>query len=328
MSLTIVKAGVLDTVQDYGRAGYAKWGINNNGAMDQFAMSAANALTGNEIRTAVIEMHFPAPTILFSAETLISLTGGDFAASINGHAVPMWKSIEVPAGSVLTFSRKQKGMRCYLSVHGGLDLPEWLGSASTNLKARMGGLNGSVIKKGDQISVRRGSVSSHIGKELRVFPWTVNTREIYNDQQPVMITRGNEWEWLDEQSRSVLLTASLSIDSSSDRMASFLIHPKLKLENRKQLLSSAVTLGTIQALPSGKLCVLMADHQTTGGYPRIGHVITAHMPKLAQLSPGETFLFQETSVEESEKMLFSLQGSIHTMANFVKEKLLQHYAID
>src|SRR5688500_7585274 len=135
MSVKIVKAGILDTVQDSGRIGYARWGINPNGAMDPFAMAVSNALVGNETNLAVFELHFPAAEFLFQHRALISLTGADFSPTLNGHPIPLWRTIEVGAASVLKFTRKQKGMRCYLSIHGGLDIPNWLGSLSTNLKA-------------------------------------------------------------------------------------------------------------------------------------------------------------------------------------------------
>lgn len=325
--IRILKAGILDTFQDNGRFGFARWGVNSNGAMDQFASGVSNALVGNALETAVLEIHFPAPEILFLSDSLISLAGADFSPLINGSRVPVWKSIHVPAGAVLTFSKKVKGMRCYLSVQSGFDLPAWLGSASTNLKSKTGGFSGRALKKGDEITFRQRKPASDPRTDVMTFPWSVNHSFIYSDE-PVKITPGNEWNWLDATSARLMVTTKMSIESSSDRMASFLRHDPISFVRHDQLLSSAVTFGTIQALPSGKLCVLMADHQTTGGYPRVAHIISAHLPKFSQSGPGEMFTFSRTTVEEAEKMLLSLQDLLLSLKKSLHEKLVGHYGVN
>jgi antagonist of KipI len=325
--MRIIKAGIFDTFQDKGRLGFAKWGINTNGAMDKFAMTAANALAGNEPDTPVLEMHFPAPEILFKENALISVTGADFNLVINGVSVPVWKSMEVAAGSILKFIRRQNGMRCYLSVHGGFEIGAWLGSASTNLKARSGGFEGRRLKKDDEFQIICGRFSSAIASTNTVFPWTVNTTQVYNEREKVKVIPGNEWDCLTSQSRENFFALPLAIDPSSDRMASFLVHDNLAFDRNEQLLSSAVTFGTVQALPSGKLCVLMADHQTTGGYPRVACIVSAHLPRFAQIAPNEKFAFERTSVEEAEKMLLSLEMSSIAMKNALHENLQQYYGI-
>lgn len=324
--IKIIKAGILDTVQDDGRFGFAKWGINSNGAMDHFARAVGNALIGNAPGTAVIEMHFPAPQILFSSNAIISITGADFSPEVNGLPVPGGKAINLPAGSLLTFTRRKKGMRCYLSVHGGFAVPSWLGSASTNLKSKTGGLSGEGLKTAEEIAFGHQTFKG-INREVVVFPWSVNRSLVYDDR-PVCFLPGREWSALATSSATRITTTPFSIESSSDRMASFLKHDPIHFSNNDQLLSAAVTFGTMQALPSGKLCVLMADHQTTGGYPRVGHIITAHLPKFSQLSPGETFSFEETTAEEAEKMLLSLQSWIVTLSKNVHQKLSDHYGLN
>lgn len=324
--IKIIKAGIFDTFQDHGRVGFAKWGINTNGAMDPFAFRVANALVGNTLNNAVLEMHFPAPQILFSADAIISITGADFSPEINGRAVPSWKTIQVPAGGLLTFTKKAKGMRCYLSVHGGFDIPGWLGSFSTNVKSKVGGYQGRPLKRGDEIALGN-PIFTVVADALEVLPHSVNRSLLYDDQ-PVRIIQGHEWSWLDQSSSVRIMSTQFSIDPTSDRMASFLKHDPIHFVRQDQLLSSAVTVGTIQALPSGKLCVLMADHQTTGGYPRVGHIISAHLPKFSQLSPGEKFTFALCTVEEAEKMLFSLQSSVSALSKNLYQKLSDHYGIN
>lgn len=326
MSITVAKAGILDTLQDQGRYGFSKWGINTNGAMDWFAMCTANALVGNDLDATILEMHFPAAEIVFSTPALISVTGADFSPAINEMPIQPWKTIQIQSGSVLRFKKKVNGMRCYLAVHGGFNRAPWLGSGSTNLKSRTGGYEGRPLTKNDVVVLGEGPITSRLVNETTVYPWRANSTQVYRDDTPLGITIGNEWSWLTESSQEQLLSRDLSVGTSSDRMASFLISEPMRFNKTDQLLSSAVTVGTIQALPSGKLCVLMADHQTTGGYPRVAHIASAHLPRFAQLSPNERFTFTKISIGEAEKMLFSLKAFIMMQASAVKEKLFDRYA--
>src|SRR5688572_30082640 len=139
MSIQVMRSGVLDTIQDTGRFGYSKWGINPGGTMDRYASQAANALVGNSLADAVIEIHFPAAEFLFHENCLISLTGADFTPRINDIPVRSWKCIAVKKGSILSFRHKQKGWRGYMAVHGGIKTAPWLDSRSTNLKIAAGG---------------------------------------------------------------------------------------------------------------------------------------------------------------------------------------------
>src|SRR5215831_16631775 len=135
MSISIIKPGLLDTVQDMGRFGYGNWGINPTGVMDQYAAKLANMLVGNESTEAVIEIHFPGAQILFEQNALISLTGANFSPTLNDEPLPLWQPIVVRKNTVLHFPKLQSGARCYLAIHGGFNLPQWLGSYSTNIKA-------------------------------------------------------------------------------------------------------------------------------------------------------------------------------------------------
>src|SRR5436305_971184 len=151
MSLKVIKAGLLDTVQDLGRHGYQHLGINPGGTMDRFAASLVNALLGKELTAPVIEMHFPASTILFLEPCVVCLTGADFSPLINGALVPLNQPLFVTADSVLKFTKPQSGARCYLSVLNELRLQKWLGGYSTNLKAKAGGYKGRKLEKDDEL---------------------------------------------------------------------------------------------------------------------------------------------------------------------------------
>jgi antagonist of KipI len=327
MSIRILKAGILDTVQDMGRAGVGKWGINPSGAMDWYAARVANMLVGNDPEEGAIEIHFPSSQFLFLQDALISICGADFTPVADETPVSVWKTVWVKKNSVLTFRNNQWGIRCYLAVHGGFDLPRWLGSLSTNLKASAGGMNGGALKKNDVLHLRAGKYEQTDRHESNtVFPWKANVQSAYNTPSTIFFIEGNEWSWLTMSSQEALLSEGLSIHPSSDRMAAMLHHSPLQFQQRQELLSSGVSFGTMQALPSGKVIVLMADHQTTGGYPRIGHIITAHLPKFSQLRPGENFHLRKISVEDAEKMVFSLQHDLEVLQETCREKLELRYA--
>jgi antagonist of KipI len=325
MSISIVRAGILDTVQDIGRFGYGKWGVNPGGAMDRFAAQSGNALVGNDSGEAVIELHFPASEFIFNEDTLISLTGGDFGPHIGSRPVPLWKAIAVKKDSVLSFKYKKSGTRCYLCVHGSYQVPRWLGSASTNLKISAGGFQGRPLRKGDNILPGRQTFSISADEPVRIHSWTINTHPVYREPEKIFFIEGNEYNWMAPESKETMLSESFRIETSSDRMAYYLKHLPLELSHREELLSSAVTFGTLQLLPNGNLIVLMADHQTTGGYPRIGHVISAHHPKLAQLNGGQSFQFHKITIDEAEKLVFSLQHDLQIMQKTCREKLETFY---
>lgn len=327
MSLEILKTGVLDTVQDAGRSGYGKWGIGRGGVMDYYASRIANALVGNGADAAVVEMHFPAPHILFHRDAVVSITGAEMVPTLQGYEVPLWKPLIVKAGNLLTFQRRNKGARCYLAIRGGIAVAPWLGSRSTNLKINAGGFQGRALQKGDVIPVYDDTFPKIITGALKVLPWGVNHTSVYRHSGEIFFTPGHEWDWLSETSRHDVLTQSFRIKSSSDRMAYHVSHSGLTFQKQQELLSSAVCAGTIQALPGGDLLILMADHQTTGGYPRIGHVATAHLPRLAQLNASEAFRFKKISVEESEKILLSLGSDLRNIQAACCKKLEEYEAI-
>jgi antagonist of KipI len=316
---------MLDTIQDHGRHGYSKWGINPCGAMDQYAAAAANVLVGNAPEGAVIEMHFPASELLFKKDALISLAGGDFVPHLNSKRVPMWRPIEVKKDTVLSFQNKEKGFRCYLAVSGGYSITPWLGSTSTHLKVGAGGIHGRPLKKGDEIFLNDGNYFLR-NEETRVHTWSINHQNIYNEPDKIAFLPGKEWNWLTSGSQQQILSDPVGIESSSDRMGYYLKHEPLQRSHNEELLSSAVNFGTIQILPSGKLVVLMADHQTTGGYPRMGHIVTSHLPKLSQLGPHDTFTLHKISMAAAEKMVFSLHQELKRMQHACREKLDEYYA--
>lgn len=325
MSISIIKPGLLDTLQDLGRYGYSRLGINPGGVMDRYAAQSANMLVGNDIREAVIEIHFPGAQLLFEQNAMISITGADFCATLNDERIPLWHPVVVRKNAVLHFPGLQYGARCYLAVHGGFCAGKWLNSYSTHLKAGAGGFKGRKLEKGDEIPFRESSIyfagllkDAH---EFEILKWQVAPGNTYRHPNDIYIIKGHEWDQLTCRSQQTICEEKFMIDPLSDRMGYQLKGTDLKREQDAELISSGVSFGTIQLLPNGQLIVLMADHQTTGGYPRIGHVISAHLPRLAQLRPGDSINFIITDIETAEEMLIAQQQELNILQRACTERL-------
>jgi len=317
MSLSIIKPGLLDTLQDLGRNGYGSWGINPGGVMDRYAAKVANLLVGNCECEAVMEVHFPGPQILFEQNTLIAITGANFSATVNDEEIPRWQPVVVRRNTVLQFSSLVEGARCYLSVHGGFCAEKWLNSYSTNLKAGVGGWHGQPLRKGDELPFKENTIYfAGLLKEENNFealPWRVNTEKVYRWPHEIGFLPGHEWERLSTAAKESFTQNNFLIHPSSDRMGYQLKGVPLVMEQPVEMVSSAVSFGTVQLLPNGQMIVLMADHQTTGGYPRIAHVISAHLPKLAQLRPCDTIQFKPVDTVAAEDMLVAQQKELHIL---------------
>ncbi|HLG39321.1 MAG TPA: biotin-dependent carboxyltransferase family protein, partial [Chitinophagaceae bacterium] len=302
MNLRIIKAGVLDTVQDMGRYGWQHLGINPGGVMDKLSAKISNILVGNELNEAVIELHFPASAFFFEQPALIALSGADFSATVNGEEIPGFRPVIVSKYSILQFHRIASGARAYLSVHGGFDIPGWLNSSSTHLKAAAGGYEGRALQKDDEIRLRTTIDLSPIlqKKELEALPWKTDDDWGDHNTEEILVLPGNEWDRLDDHSKEKFFEQSFLITTHSDRMGYHLKGDSLSTTTDEEIVSSAVSFGTVQLLPDGQLIVLMADHQTTGGYPRIAHVISAHHSRMAQMKPGDQFSFRFTDQPTAE----------------------------
>ncbi len=325
MSLIVIKAGILDTIQDGGRYGHQHLGINPGGAMDRYAVQVANALVGNKPDEAVIELHFPASVFMFSQPALIALSGADFSASINGEPVPALHCIAVNKNDALQFHRPVSGVRAYLSVSGGLVADNWLQSSSTNLKAKAGGYSGRNLQKGDELVLKSNTDHSFLLKEkdFRILPWSADVK-VTEDSREVLVLPGSEWDRLTDESKETFTSAQFIINKQSDRMGYRLSNKPLVATTTEEMISAAVSFGTIQLLPDGKLIVLMADHQTTGGYPKIAHVITAHHSKLAQLKAGDSAWFRFTDQQTAETLLMQQQQHLLQLQNACTFRLQEY----
>lgn len=301
MSLKITRQGVLDTIQDLGRYGYQHLGVNCNGAMDRFSMQLANALLGKDLNTPVFEIHFPASQFLFEKETVICITGADFSPTINDQPVPLHHPIAINKKSILKFEKMQTGARCYLSLYNELRLDKWMNSYSTNLKASTGGIDGRGLMRDDYVAFETELRFSSLlrQKDFVVLPWKAS--DVVDTRNEIEFIIGSEWHWLTGDAQELFLEQWFQITNEADRMGFQLAGQVLRTKHDDQLVSSAVCFGTVQLLPNGQIIILMADHQTAGGYPRVAYVISAHLPILAQKKPNDVVKFRMTSLEEAEK---------------------------
>lgn len=316
MSILINKGGILTTVQDLGRNEFRRFGINQTGVMDKISVRLINSLLGNFENEAVLEMHFPAPEILFEEPALFTLGGADFSAKLNGETIENWRPYLARKDSILKFEQKSFGNRAYLSIKNGFKIELWLGSASTNLKAKIGGIEGRKLQSGDRIFFNQQMTVSGNHSNYKISNSLV---PFYSKFPTVRVIAGAEFELLTGLSQENFLKKNFKITQNSDRMGFRLQGEPLYPLYKKELVSSAVNFGTIQLLPDGQLIVLMADHQTTGGYPRLANVVSTDLPLLAQLGANDKVGFHLISIEFAEKLLADFETNLNllkTASNF------------
>jgi antagonist of KipI len=310
MSIMIKKPGILTTVQDLGRVGYRRYGINPGGAMDVAAARLANVVVGNDENEAVTEMHFPAPEIVFEANAIAAICGADLSPVLDGKPIENWRPLFVNKGSTLNFNGRMSGNRAYLAVRGGFKIKEWLGSSSTNLTAAAGGVNGRKLAVSDRIGFKAkakrqtdklgGAISMTLRPHYRPFP-------------TVRIVAGAEYEHLTKKGHELLVDHDFTVSANSNRMGFRLIGEPITFAKPREFISSAVSFGTIQTLPDGQLIVLMADHQTAGGYPRVAHIISRDLPLVAQLGANDKVAFHLIDLAGAEQLKVEYEHELNLL---------------
>ena len=294
-NMTVIASGPLSTVQDEGRFGHMSTGFSPNGAMDSYSMKLANILTGNAPGDGVIEMTLLGMSVKFDCTSVIALTGADMEPQINGNEIPMWTSVAVHEGDVLTLKAAKTGMRTYLAVAGGFDLPFIMGSMSTNLKCALGGFEGRKLRAGDVIPLRHSVTPNLIGR--RTFK-----PEQYPDDITVRVILGPQEDYFTEKGIQTFLTSEYTVSDQSDRMGVRLNGDKIENKNGVDIISDALATGAIQIPASGTPIIMMADRQTTGGYAKIANVISVDLKKIAQARPGSKIHFEAVTEKEALRL--------------------------
>jgi antagonist of KipI len=322
---------MLSTVQDAGRRGFQRQGVSVGGAMDGYAMRVANRLVGNPETAATLEMTLIGPTLEFERDALIAICGAQFSPTIGQHAVPLWRAVRANAGAVLAFGSCAGGCRAYLAVAGGIDVPIVLGSRATHLRAKFGGLEGRALRVGDVLPSGTPSEPARRlmdqlaggGDRPAATEWRLGRSVIpsYPTHPTIRVVSGAGYEQMNPASQQRFLESSFIITADSDRMGYRLQGPTLDLPVPTEPISQPICMGSIQLLPQGQMVVLMADCQTTGGYPQIAHVASADQQVVAQLKPGDSMKFTRVSLAESQDLLLTRQREWSELALGVSRQL-------
>ncbi len=337
MSLHILRPGLLTTVQDLGRVGFQQDGIIVSGAMDAQALRVANLLVGNEETAAGLEITLAGPVIRFDTDHLLALTGAPLAATLNGRLLGLNRAVWVAAGTELACGPVRAGCRAYLAVAGGVAVRQVLGSRSTYLRAGFGGLAGRALRAGDVLPVGEPSA---LGARIRevvgaaassaaaaATATTIGAAAFAAARftpgpalcpvpaaQPLLrAVRGPEYGQFSAASQQAFWREPFAITPEADRMGYRLHGPPLRRPTPTELLSGAVTFGTVQVPAGGQPIVLLADHQTTGGYPRLAQVISADFSGLAQARPGQQLRFREVTLEEAQTLYLAQEQRLRAL---------------
>jgi antagonist of KipI len=302
MSLLVIRPGMLTTIQDLGRWGYQHNGVPVAGPMDSYSHRLANQRLGNTTDAAALEITLLGPELEASAPTTCVVQGARFEATVNGQPVDASRPFIIPAGQRLRFGARQSGSRASLAVLGGFDLPMEFGSRSTSVVSGMGPFNGRPLRAGDV---------------LPVGPQTPATRVVNGRPMPLpesgavlRIIRGPHDSRFTPTALERLFSARFTITPQSNRMGYRLDGPPLLHSEPADMLSDATPVGSLQVPPSGQPILLMADRQTTGGYPKIGTVITADVPVAGQLAPGHWIEFRECTRAEAIAALRNQEAAL------------------
>ena len=296
--ITFRKKGLLTTIQDAGRIGYQRYGMPVCGAMDPYAMALANILVGNSRNEAVIEATVMGPTIVFGEPEVFAIAGGDFSPTLNGVPIENNHAYRAEVGDVLSLPMAKQGARAYIAFAGGLDIEEVMGSRSTFLKGGVGGLDGRAIREGDGIGLR-APVGYSVDLKERFVP--ADLLPTYGNAVEVRFTYGPQDDLFSAAGKRTFTGSEYTLSDRSDRMGFRLDGPAVERATGRDgnIISDGVCFGAIE-ITDGQPIVMMADRQTTGGYPKLGCVISADLPLLAQLKVGDGVRFRPVSVAAAQ----------------------------
>lgn len=280
--------------------------------MDSFALRAANVLVGNDAGEAGLEVTMVGPRVRFSEAAVIAVAGGDLGLRIDGREAESWRAHVVRAGTVVDFAGRRSGARAYLAVGGGIDVEPWLGSRSTYTMAQVGGLEGRALSAGDRLPIA-GKGFSILSLSTRTIPESDRPR--YSSEPEIRVILGPHADRFTESGISTFLSGNYEISPVSNRMGFRLDGPAIEHSRGADIISCGIPLGGVQVPGNGQPIILMADHQTTGGYTMIATVIQADLPLVAQCLPGERLRFRTSEVEEARESYRRMIQAIHLVTD-------------
>lgn len=295
MGIKIKTGGFLTTIQDMGRFGYQETGMSVSGVMDTRSASLANILVGNDENEGVIEVTLMGPTMEFTADNIIAVTGGDLGAKLDGNLLPRYEAVLVKAGQTLSFTGLKSGARAFIAFAGGLAVPAVMGSKSTNLKSKIGGFEGRKLEKDDAIgfAAPKTSLTNMDKRKLSIPDFSAKEHDL-------RVVLGPQDDCFPQSSIDTFFNNVYTIGNEYDRMGCRMQGPVIKHKVGGDIITDGISFGAVQVPSHGNPIVMMADHQTTGGYTKIANVISVDLPVLAQCMPGHKIHFRWVSIEEAQ----------------------------
>ncbi|SEC80263.1 biotin-dependent carboxyltransferase family protein [Paenibacillus sp. GP183] len=295
----VVKPGFFTTVQDLGRRAYQKFGVSASGAMDPLSLRLANLLVGNNEDEAALEATLIGPKLRFGADGVIAITGGNLSPSINGNSVGMWKSLRIYKDDELSFGGCKSGCRTYISFAGGIGVPKVIGSRSTFIRGNYGGIEGRALATGDEIPIGSSpfNYSQIAGRTLR-YEHTPD----YSQDRTIRFIPGPQINAFTSESVETFTSNPYTVTNESDRMGYRLQGEQLMHIAGADIISDFIAMGSIQVPAIGQPIILMADCQVSGGYTKIGVIISVDIPFTAQKKPGDQIRFQAMEVSDAQEL--------------------------
>ncbi|TKT76240.1 biotin-dependent carboxyltransferase family protein [Aquamicrobium sp. LC103] len=313
--IEIVHPGILASIQDLGRPGYRRIGVGLSGAMDELALKVANIMVGNPSSAAGIETTLGGFELRFTRDTSFAVTGADADVTLDGGAIPCWWAQDARAGQVLKARSPRLGMRTYVAFAGGIDVPEVMGSRSTDLKGGFGGFAGRALAAGDMLDLHEPADASRLKRGFGLSARKASLIPIVSEEATaVRMLPAAEWEVFPPLAREEFLDAHWKVLPDSNRIGYRLDGAALDTGNVKELLSHGILPGTVQVPPSGKPVVQLNDANTCGGYPKLGVVIAADLRKFAQLRLGGLVRFSLVTAGEAVEALKEQQRVLQQIA--------------
>ena len=320
-SLRVIMPGILTTIQDRGRWGWQGRGVAVAGPMDPRSHRLANMLVGNEAEGATIEATLVGPEVEFEDDRIVAVTGADFELTVDSRAMPINAPFAVRTGSVLRFGNHRRGARAYLAITGGIAVPPVLASRSTHLPSAMGGLDGRPLRAGDRLPLgKRGreSFSAALSGQINGEPRPLSALKmtpvpffgVPDGRATVRILPGPQLDRFAPDALEILQSVPYVLDANSNRMGFRLQGPTLRHAGDAEMLSDATPLGALQVPAAGQPILLMADRQTTGGYPSIATVISADIGLAGQLAPGDSISFVVSTLREAMAALVAQEQAL------------------
>lgn len=305
-ALLIKSCGAMTSLQDRGRLGVGRNGISRSGAMDRLALAQANALVGNGPDEGAIELMLAGGTFeIVGGPARIALAGAEMTIKVDGAVLPCSTSGTVREGGTITIGAARAGIYAYLAVGGGFDVPSQMGSVSLQPRAEIGGIDGRPCRAGDSIRLR--SADDPSGPEHHLPPWRP-------EDAPIRVVLGPQDDLFPAASVEAFLANAYTVSEEADRMGYRLAGPKIDHLRGYNIVSDGLVAGSVQVPGSGLPIVMMSDHQTTGGYPKIATVVTVDRGRLAQRRPGAGVRFAAVELEEAQALLRKRNAEIASLA--------------